>query len=924
MYRERFRLLPALLLAAVLAACGKGEDELLASAKQYLDKRDTKAAVIQLKNLLDKKPSSAQGRFLLGKALLESGDAAGAEAEFRRALDLKYPEAQVAPQRARALLAQGQARKVIEDYGSTDLRDPQYDIELQTSLAQAHASVGAMEDARAAVDRALGISPAYGPALVMSARLKAAGGDVDGAITVLDGLLAKAPSNTDGLQFKADLLWRAKNQAPAAVELYRKALETNNNLPEAHSALITVLLQQRQLDEAGKQLDALKKIRGNHPQTRFLEAQLAYSRSDFKLARELIQPVLQAAPSNPRTLQFAGAIELQLGALQQAETLLGKAVQLAPNAPEARRLLADTFLRLRQPEKALSTLRPMLESPTVSPQVLALAAQAHMANGDTKTAESLFARASKLKPDDKRLSAAVALTQLAKGNSEAAFGDLERIAATDDGRSIDMALISARMQRKEFDAALKAIDALEKKQADSPVPAQLRGRVYIAKQDLDNARKAFEQALAKDPKYLPAAAGLASIDMQQKKPDDAQARFQSILKQDPKNTQALLALAELKARSGANQAEITKLFADAVAANPTDIQARVAQIDHLASLRDTKGALAAAQAAVAAVPNNAELLDRLGRTQLAAGEREQALSTYGKLSSMRPDAAVGPMGTAAAHMAAKDLESAARSVRQALEREPDSLAAHRMAIYLAWQQQKPQEAIAAARRLQERRPDDGAGFISEGEVEMAQKHWDPAAAAFRKALTKTEASLAATKLHQTLLQAQRGAEAAKFAEGWVKQHPDDVSFLFYLGDAALGSSDLVLAEARYLEVLKRQPENALALNNVAWLKMRLKKPGALEYAERAVKIAPGRPPLMDTLALVLSAEGQHAKAIEVQKKVVADMPKVSGFRFNLAKIYIAAGDKPKARAELQELAKLGKEFPGQDEVAKLLKSVEGP
>ena len=47
----------------------------------------------------------------------------------------------------------------------------------------------------------------------------------------------------------------------------------------------------------------------------------------------------------------------------------------------------------------------------------------------------------------------------------------------------------------------------------------------------------------------------------------------------------------------------------------------------------------------------------------------------------------------------------------------------------------------------------------------------------------------------------------------------------------------------------------------------------------------------------------------------------AGLRLNLAKIYIKAGDKARAKAELETLAKLGEKFPAQPEVAALLKSL---
>ncbi len=60
-------------LALAATGCGeKSESELLTSARSYLDKNDPKAAAIQLKNVLQQQPSSAEARFLLGKALLET------------------------------------------------------------------------------------------------------------------------------------------------------------------------------------------------------------------------------------------------------------------------------------------------------------------------------------------------------------------------------------------------------------------------------------------------------------------------------------------------------------------------------------------------------------------------------------------------------------------------------------------------------------------------------------------------------------------------------------------------------------------------------------------------------------------------------------------------------------------------------------
>ena len=63
----------AIVLAA--AACGSNDSaSLIASAKDYIAKRDYNASIIQLKNALQKEPENAEARYLLGLASLEKGD----------------------------------------------------------------------------------------------------------------------------------------------------------------------------------------------------------------------------------------------------------------------------------------------------------------------------------------------------------------------------------------------------------------------------------------------------------------------------------------------------------------------------------------------------------------------------------------------------------------------------------------------------------------------------------------------------------------------------------------------------------------------------------------------------------------------------------------------------------------------------------
>ena len=129
--------LSALLFALLLTACGGDKPEtMLASAKDYLAKNDSKAAVIQLKNALQNKPDLAEARFLLGKALFAEGKLTEAEVELRKAAELKYPLDQLALVQASLWLQMGQAKKVIDELASVEMGAPQAKADLQALMAE--------------------------------------------------------------------------------------------------------------------------------------------------------------------------------------------------------------------------------------------------------------------------------------------------------------------------------------------------------------------------------------------------------------------------------------------------------------------------------------------------------------------------------------------------------------------------------------------------------------------------------------------------------------------------------------------------------------------------------------------------------------------------------------------------------------------
>jgi len=916
--RLRHRL-AVLATAVLLAACNhKSAPELLVSAKQYLASNNPKSAIVQLKNALQIDPNLAEARFLLGKASLDIGDAATAVAELQRANALHYPEVQVIPPLARAMVLDRQAQKLIEQYAQTDLPEPAALADLKTSLATAQVLQSDVPKARIALDAALQAVPGYPAASNLQARLLAGEGQFDAALALVERTLAATPGDAEAWRLKGEFLQFGKDDAAGAQAAYRQALTLQPNNAEIHADLIALLLMQRDLPAAGTEIEALRKLAPGQPQLLYFDAQMAFLKKDDKRAHELAEQLLRLRPDDVKALQLAGASALNLRLLPEAERSLDRAVKLRPDLPAGRHLLAQTYLRMGQPAKALLALEPLLTRAGGDAAAAGLAAEAQLLSGNPAEAQAYFAKAAALDPRDVRSRVAVAMGRLGKGETAAALADLDSIAATDKGTAAEMALLAARLRTKDYAQALKVIDKIEAKQPDKPLPALLRGRVQLLRKDMPAARASFERALAIDPLYVPAASGLALLDLADKHPDAAKKRFETVLKADPKNPDALLAIAGIRASAGAPAAEVAGLLADAIRLNPEDARPRVMLVDHHLAQRDAKAALATAQEAAAALPGNPQALDALGRAQVANGDNQQAIASFEKIAAIDPQSPDPLLQLTSLYLAAKDGDAAMRSVRRALALNPRLLPAQRLLMDLEVHEKRPDEAIAVARTIQKQRPDEAVGFMAEGAVKLASGDLPGAADAYRAVLKKFPSVDPAVKLHSVLVAQKKDGEADKLASSWMASHPKDAAFLFYLGEASLAKRDFAAAETQFQRVIQVAPDNALALNNLAWVMTELHKPGAVAYAQKASTLLPGAAALVDTLAAAYASENQVDKAVDTQKRAVAMAPGNAVLRLNLAKLYIRSGDKPKARSELETLANSADQSDARGEARTLL------
>jgi putative PEP-CTERM system TPR-repeat lipoprotein len=909
----------AVMLSLALSACeNEINPNLRAEIVQYQQAGEFNAAVIVLKNALGIKPNDGELRYLLATVYLDTGDGISAEKEIRMAQGFGYSPDASLPVLGKALLLQGQFQKVIDETGPAVARGG---AELLCVRAEAYLGLGKRDDARILYEKVLETHPKQAAALIGLGRVGYLARDVDTARKYSELALAAEPRNTDALLFKGDLL-RAQNQAEQALATYDQVLVINPHHRSAHIEKAYLEIAMGRFEAAQAELDVARKLIPGSVLVFYTQSLLDYSQGKNAAAQESMQKVLRVAPEHMPSVLLAGAIHLNLGSLHQAEHHLRHYLEKNPGNLYARKMLASTLLRTGHTPDALSVLAPALKASQDDVQLLALAGESYMQARDFNKAADFFDKASTLDPKQARLRTSLALSKLGKGDEAQAISDLQLATKLDvNSHQAGIALVRTELGLRHFDNAETAVLALEKAQPGNAAIEDLKGMVYIGKQEPARARASFTQALALQPSYYPAAANLAQLDMREKKPEAAKRHLLNFLDKNPASVEALTAMSSLAAFDGKVE-DATPWLEKAMAVDPAALAPAVNLIAQYLRSGQNQKALDLSRTVQVTHPDNPDLLDLLGKSELANGEQANALETYKRLAVALPRSAQAQMQVAALHLLMKKPANAEDDLKAALAMQPDFPAADLALAEIYVRKGWHELALMGAERIQKYHPKGAAGYQLEGDILMAKKKPAPALAAYEHALSLSKSNELVIKIANALRVSGRPDEGARRLAQWMRQHPDDVRVQLYKAETLMADGKYKLAAAQLETTLKQHRGNVIALNNLALAYQQTQDARAQEVAEEAYKLAGEQPVIMDTLGWILVEQGDTARGLLILQKASAKAPEARDIRYHMAMGLYKAGDQAAARKELQLLMSGNMQFAQADEARALLKQLQ--
>ena len=892
--------------SSVLPGCDRTSNlsvqEHIQRAKDFEDQGKLKGSIVELKNAIQKNPDSPQARLLLGQIYLKTGMGSGAEKEFRHAEKLGVNPETIKHLLGEALLLMGDYKRVLDEIEPGEQTSKANTARIYQIRAEALLNLGMTKDACNLFQQSLSISTENTPTYWGLAQCAVAEHDLVKARAWLDSALKLKNRQAKTWTLIGDLEQYNKNSSNA-LTAYTNALKAEPNNQEALQSRAALNLALGQLKSAQTDIDQIAQLAPKSVSSHYLHALLNFEQKKYPETRNDLNEVFKITSDHMPSILLAGATSYALGSYEQAESQLNRFLTRFPHHAYALRILTATQIKQNQPDQALKTIAPLLSPEAKDAAALVLASDAYRIKGESAKSTEYLERAAAIDPRNAAIQTQLGLTHLSMGDSQLAIAELGSASSLDSGQyRADVLLVMAYLDRKEYDKALVAIDALEKKLPNSAVTHTMRGNALFGNNDISNARKSFEKALSIDPAFFPAAASLAELDIRDKKPEDARKRYERVLDKDKNNLQAMMALADLAAMNK-QEKDYVSWLEKAATTHPQALSPRESLIRYHLARKETQKALAIANEAVNSNPDNPAALDLLGSVQLAIDDKTSATSTFARLAQKTDQSPDALLRLALAQVSANKLADARATLQQALKIKPDHQPSLDALIRLEMKDNKPEKSMQIARQAQVQLPKSSLGFEREGDIHLYQNHPELAVKAYERAQAISASSNGLIKLHRAQTLAGNAQAADQILDNWIKQHPADLVVRAYAAENHRANGRNKEAIAQYQAILQQAPQNSIALNNLAGLYQRVADARALPTAEQALKLDPENPALQDTLGWILVEQGQAGRGLDLLRQALTKAPKNVSIRYHHAIALARTGDKAQARKELELLLK---------------------
>jgi tetratricopeptide (TPR) repeat protein len=706
---------------------------------------------------------------------------------------------------------------------------------------------------------------------------------------------------------------------PRFGEAYYKLALTNLRLGSIAEAVgnlqRTIEMQPDNLDAHSKLADMYLNVYSQNP---------AKFKNYLTDIRDLAARMEKRGKGSFEELRLRAFLLLADGKAEEGLAVFRQADKLKPNQQELELMIARTMLVLKQVDEAKAYIRAMIAKDKTFGAGYNLLYGIAMVQGKADEAEQVLTQRVENNPKDaaNRLRLA-AHYHVQKKSAEAEKVLRETIARRSDfpNAYIDVADFYYRVRDFE-NAASTYQEGAKQDSARARTYEKRLVEVRVAQNRSPEALELCEKILKEDPKDHEAIAMRASLWLYAGKPEQintAISELQSVVAKMPENFVLRYNLGRaLMAKGDIDSAKVQ--FVDALKFRKDYVPARLALAQILVSKGESAAALSAANEIMQLDPGNQHARMIKAHAFLAQGKFAESKGVLEETLKINPNQRDAKYQLGFVLFKEGKLKEAETLFQQVYAQTPPDMRGLLGLTEVYSSQGQFDRALKLLDEAMQKYPKALMLNVAWGNIAVRAGKTDEAITMFRTVLAADQKNF---DIHMRLAEAYRKkGDLPQAIDAWKKAGelmPNHVAPILNRAMALDQVSRKSEAAPLYLQVLKTEPDNVVALNNYSFF---LADQGsdldmALSYAQKAKSKAPADPMIADTLGFVYLKKNLPQNAQMIFTELTGKYPKVALFHIRLATAHLQAGDKVKARRELDDARKNNPTKGDQSEIDKL-------
>ncbi len=884
-------------------------------AQQASAQGDFKTAQIHLKNILKEQPDNLQARIALADVYIHTGDGVAAEILLKKLIQQGVDDPEIQVMWVKANLVQGKFKHVTDQISNITRLPPNYIGRIRALQGQAYLNQNKLTPAKSFFVRASKLAPDSLEVKTGLARLYELNKETDKANPLIKELYKQYPYEADVLLLMGNM-YRNNKQYDRAVEIYDKLRTQQPGNLAAWLGLVESLIANNELEQANQYIGQVLKQDPEHELANHLQAIIAYQLKQYATAEQSLRLIEKNDPDNKSILWLSGALDFQQQRYGEAEEKLEEYLELYPQNLKASKILAAIYLKRKQGYRAVQLLKPFAK--TEDANLFALLGSAYILAGNQVKGTYYLERAAKLSPQNEAIKQQLMLAKVTTGKgSDLSFDDPDY----KNFSGVGIMHVLSLLKQGKPDEAIEVLNQYRANNEHNALVTNLLGTAYLQKQDTKRARQFFEQALAQDRQFVLPEINLARLDIQEKNFKSAKTRYLAMLEKNPGDVTVLIDLAKLSQMQD-DKPSMIRWLKQAAKLNKSAVEPRLLLNQYYYGLKQFDKALLLTQELIELQPENSYFLKLHADNLLASGQLFESIHFFKKITELHPQSPRAWRWLASVQYLQKNFKAAEASFQKVLALQPDNVIAGAAMVQLKLRDKQLKQAMEYAEKLLAAHPELPLAYETYGDVMIIQRQFNKALDYYKQSQQIKPSPEVVVKIYKTWRIMGKPETGEKVLEDWLVKNPDDLKIRMMLAVIYQVQNKLEQAQKHYEYIVKKQPENISAINNLALIYDQTSDPRNIEFAEIAYSLAPDRANINDTLGWILLKSGDIERALKLLEYAVRADPANFNIIYHYAAALYANNYKKEARRQLYMIVPVNKNFTERKEAEKLLEQLK--